>query len=56
MRWLCVIAMPIGTPVRIAMPTATPTIEMCSSVRSPIAGRLCKMNDSVSTVLLGLGC
>jgi hypothetical protein len=28
---VCVMAMPIGTPVRIARPTATPTIEMCWS-------------------------
>src|SRR3989441_1485378 len=41
--------MPSGTPVTIAMPTATPTIERCSRVRSPIGGRLCRMNASVST-------
>jgi hypothetical protein len=44
-RWLCVIAMPSGTPVRIAKPTATLTMETCSSVRSPMTGRLCRMND-----------
>src|SRR4029453_12655239 len=42
-------AMPAGTPVTIATPTATLTIDRCSSVRSPIAGRLCRMNASVST-------
>src|SRR5215472_11930377 len=41
-------AMPAGTPARIATPTATLTIDRCSSVRSPIAGRLCRMNVSVS--------
>src|SRR5689334_15121045 len=47
-RLFCVIAMPIGTPVRIASVTATPTIEMCCSVRWPIAGRLFRMKLSVS--------
>src|SRR5689334_8258830 len=41
--------MPSGTPVTMAKPTATLTIDRCSSVRSPIAGRLCRMNASVST-------
>src|SRR2546425_11029571 len=40
--------MPSGTPVTIAMPTATPTIERCSRVRSPIGGSLCRINASVS--------
>src|SRR6266542_3694912 len=43
--------MPIGTPDRIAMPTATPTIDTCSTVRSPMIGRMCRMNASVSTAL-----
>ena len=30
-------------------PDGDATIERCSSVRSPIAGRLCRMNESVST-------
>ena len=32
-RLFCVIAMPMGTPVRIARLTATPTIDTCSTVR-----------------------
>src|SRR5262249_45445427 len=46
-------AIPSGTPVTIATPTATLTIDRCSSVRSPMAGRLCRMNASVSIVLPG---
>src|SRR5258706_1976015 len=53
-RLFCVIAMPIGTPVRIASPTATPTIDTCWTVRWPIAGRLFRMKVSVSTTLLAL--
>src|SRR5687767_12707780 len=40
--------MPIGTPVAMPTPTATPTIEMCSSVFCPINGRLAAMKRSVS--------
>ncbi len=54
-RWLCVIAIPSGTPVRIAKPTATLTMETCSSVRSPMAGRLCRMNTSVSIASPAMG-
>ena len=50
-RRFCVIAMPVGTPVRIATPTETETSETCSSIRCPITGRFAMMKAIVSTAV-----
>ncbi len=41
-------AMPMGTPVRIASPTATATIEMCSPARRRMTGQLFAMKPIIS--------